>query len=390
MAVKGVFASNQNIVGTRKGDFASALLQTTPDGSAPFLALSSGMPSRDAMDTIVTWFEENHLTGQINITNNAGTGTSMVVDDATQVVTGQVYLVHLTGEYIYVESVSGSTLTVTRGLGPVAATAVDGSGTPRPMQRVGTAYEEGSSKPTAFANLGFPRMNYMQIFRNAWDVTGTARALEFYTGDIVAKNKADAALFHAEDIERSAIWGVKAIGQQNGKPFRMMDGVRAQLTSNLATQVTNTKWADLRNFFQNVFSVNIKGQPNERIAFCGNSVLAVLDQIALLDGTVNLSPGQTEFGMKITRLRTPFGDINLLRHPLMVENPVWTEDMVVLHPAAVEFRYLRRTAEDNYDKSGSRAGADADFGVVTTEVSVTYKAEKTGGYYTGIDTAAAT
>lgn len=390
MAVKGVFASNQNIVGSRKGDFAAALLQTQPDGSAPFLALSSGMPSRDAMDTIITWFEENHLTGQINITNNAGTGTTVVVDDASQVVAGQVYLIHSTGEYIYVDSISGSSITATRGVGPVVATAVDGSGTPKAMQRVGTAYEEGSSKPTAFANLGFPRMNYMQIFRNAWDVTGTAKALEFYTGDIVAKNKADAALFHAEDIERSSLWGVKAIGTLNGKPFRMMDGVKAQLITNLASQSSNTKWADLRNFFQNVFSVNIKGQPNERIAFCGNSVLAVLDQIALLDGTINLSPGQTEFGMKITRLRTPFGDVNLLRHPLMVENPVWTEDMIVLHPAAVEFRYLRRTAEDNYDKTGSRAGADADFGVITTEVSVSYKAEKTGGYYTGIDTAAAT
>jgi len=389
MAVKGVFASNQNIVGTRRGDFASALLQTTPDGSAPFLALSSGMPSRDAMDTIITWFEENHLSGRINLTNNAGTGTSIVVDDASQVVAGQVYLIESTGEYVYIDSISGSTATVTRGVGPVAATSVDGSSTAKAMQRIGTAHEEGSSKPTAFANLGFPRMNYMQIFRNAWDVTGTAKAIEYHTGDIVAKNKADAALFHSEDIERSAIWGVKAIGTLGGKPFRMMDGVKAQLSTNLATQSSNTKWTDLRAFFQGVFAVNIKGQPNERIAFCGNSVLAVLDQIAILDGTINLSPGQTEFGMKITKLRTPFGDISLLRHPLMVESPLWTEDMIVLHPAAVEFRYLRRTMEDNYDKTGSRAGADADFGVITTELSVSYKAEKTGGYYTGIDTAAA-
>lgn len=389
MAVKGVFASNQNIVGSRKGDFASALLQTQPDGSAPLLALSSGMPSRDAMDTVITWFEENHLSGRINITNNAGTGATVTVDDASQVVAGQLYLIESTGEYIYVDSIAGSNITATRGFGPVAATAVDGSVTPKAMQRIGTAFEEGASKPTAFANLGFPRINYEQIFRNAWDVTGTARAVQFYTGDIVAKNKADAALFHAEDIERSFIWGVKAIGTLNGKPFRTMDGIKAQLATNLATQVTNTKWTDLLAWFEDVFSVNIKGQPNERIAFCGNTVLSVLDAIGRLDGTINLAPGQTDFGMKITNCRTPFGDVKLLRHPLMVENPTWTKDILCIHPAAVEIRYLRRTMEDNYDKSGSRAGADADFGVITTEVSIAYKAEKTGGYYTGINTAAA-
>lgn len=390
MAVKGVFASHQNVVSSRKGDFASGLLQTQPTGNAPLLALSAGMASRDAMDTIATWFEENHLSGRITVTNNAGTGQTLTVNDVSQAITGMVYYAESTGEYFFIESISGSNLTVTRGFGGSSISALDGSGTPEPIQRVGTAFEEGSSKPTAYANLGYPRFNYMQIFRNAWDVTGTAAAVEYHTGNIVAKNRADAALFHAEDIERSSIWGVKAVGTLNGKPFRTMDGIKAQIITNVRAQSTNVKWnTDIRPFLQDVFSTNIKGQPNERLAFCGNTVLGVVEDMARLDSQINLAPGQTDFGMEIVRLRSPYGSIVLVTHPLMNESPLWTKDLLVIHPAAVEYRYLRRTMNDDYDKDGTRAGADADFGVITTEGCIVYKAEKTGGYFSGIDTAAA-
>lgn len=388
MAVKGVFASDQGIQGDRKGDFAAALLIVNPTGTAPLLALSSGMESADAADTVVTWFEENHISGRINITNNAGVGTSIIVDDATIIVPGAILLVESTGEYVFVQSVSGSTLTVIRGFAGTTITTVDGSGTPKPFQRLATAHEEGSAKPVAVANLGFPRFNYLQIFRNAWDVTGTARNVEFHTGNLVAKNKRDAGFFHAEDIERALWFGKKSIGIKNSKPFRTMDGVLAQITTNVTSQSTNTKQEDLNLHFENVFSRNIKGKPNERISFCGNTVIRIINEIAHLDGVNNLAPGQTEFGFKIFKWLTPFGDISLMTHPLFNESAFWTKDMYTLHPGAIRTRWLRRTHEDTNDRDGTRAGVDADFGVFTSEMCVEYKAERTGGKYTGIDTAA--
>ena len=390
MAVKGVFASDQGIQGDRKGDFAAALLQVNPTGSAPLLALSSGMESADAADTVVTWFEENHISGRINLTNNAGTAASIVVDDASFTVAGAIYLLEASGEYVYVQSVSGSTLTVIRGFAGTTNTAIDGSGTPKPIQRIATAHEEGSAKPTAVANLGFPRFNYLQIFRNAWDVTGTARNVEFHTGNLVAKNKRDAGFFHAEDIERAMWFSKKSIGVKNGKPFRTMDGVLAQITTNITVEGGTTTQEELNEHFEAVFSRNIKGKPNERIAFCGNKVILVINKIAHLDGVNNLSPGQTEFGFKVTKWLTPFGDITLMTHPLFSESPVWTENLYTLHPGAMRTRWLRRTHEDTNDRDGTRAGVDADFGVFTSELSVEYRAELTGGQFTGINDAAAT
>lgn len=388
MAVKGVFASDQGIQGDRKGDFAAALLQVNPTGTAPLLALSSGMESHDAADTVITWFEENHISGRINIINDIALTTSAIVDDVSIMVAGAIYLVEATGEYMFVQSIAGSTLTVIRGFAGTTIVDVDGAAAPVPIQRIATAHEEGSAKPVAVANLGFPRFNYLQIFRNAWDVTGTARHVEFHTGNLVAKNKRDAGFFHAEDIERAMWFGKKSIGVKNNKPFRTMDGILAQITTNVTVEGGTTTQAELNAHFEAIFARNIKGKPNERIAFCGNTVITVINAIAVINGVNNLSPGQTEFGFKITKWMTPYGDLSLMTHPLFNESPLWTKNLYTLHPGAMRTRWLRRTHEDTNDRDGTRAGADADFGVFTSELSIEYRAELTGGKFTGIDTAA--
>lgn len=386
MAIKGIFTSDAGIPGDRTGDFAKALLQVMPTGTAPLLALSSGMPSADAHDTIITWFEENHLSGRVSVTNNAGTGTTVTVDDATQTQPGAIYLVEASGEYLLVTAVVGNDLTVVRGWAGTSITAIDGSSTPAPIQKIGNAQEEASGRPGAIANLGFPRFNYTQTFRNEWNASRTAQQIAFHTGNVVAKNRRDAAMLHSEDIEKTLLYGRKSTGVKNNNPFKTMDGIVTQIVSNLET-TSDPTYTDIRNFLQDVFSKNVKGQPNERIAFCGNTVLGVIDTLSMNWGVMNLSPGQTDFGFEIQKWRTPYGTISLMTHPLMNESPLWTQDLYVLHPGVIRTRWLSRTNEDNNDSDGSRAGVDADFGVITSELSVEYKAEKTGGIWTGMQTA---
>lgn len=392
MAVQGVFASDQHIVGNRMGDFAASLLQVNPTGSAPLLALSSGMMSAPANDTIVNWFEEVHLTGRTGIASfvTDGDGVGIVVDDGSEYVSGAVLLVEETGEYLLCTTVATNTLTVTRGVGGTTATTLT---TSHNLQKVGNGHAEGSAMPTAVVNVGDVRWNVTQIFRNSWSVTGTVKAISYHTGNQVAKNRADCGFFHAEDIERSLIWGKYHIGTLGGQPFRLMNGLVAQATGNGAVveaQSTNTKWSDLKDHFRDVFANNIKGKPNERIVFTGNQCLGVIDRLAELNGTINIAPGQTEFGMKVTKLITPYGSVSLMTHPLMNENLLWSKTMYSFHPGAIKTRWLRKTEVEGYDKNGARiAGADADQGVFTSELTIELAAAQTSGIYTGIDTAAA-
>lgn len=389
MAVRGVFASDSNLQGNRRGDFASSLLQVHPTGKAQLLALSSGMKSADAADTLITWWEEIHASGRIQVTSGGGvnsSATSLAVSDGSFITAGAILLSEATGEHVFVQAVSGNTLTIQRGFAASTAASIANSAY---LQKIGSAFEEGSSRPTGVVNLGFPRFNYMQIFRNSWDITGTARRIEFHTGNQVAKSKSDCALFHSEDIERTLWFGKKSIGTLNGKPFRTMDGVRTIISSNVVTGNATPDVEDLQDFLEDVFANNVRGAPNERLAFCGNTVLGALNLLALKQGVMNLTPGVTDFGYKVTRWETPFGDISLVTHPLFNENPVWSKDLVVLHPAAMRMRYLRRTNSDDYDSNGSRAGVDGDYGVLTTEMSMEYMAEQTAGMFIGITGAGA-
>lgn len=388
MAVQGVFASDAGIVGDRIGDFASSLLRIMPDGQAPLLALSSGMESMDAYDTIINWFEENHLTGRSNVNSfvTNGDGTGFVLNDASSYVAGTVLLNETSGEVMLVTAVvvATNTITVIRAVAGTLTTVIVND----KLQRVGTAFEENSARPVAVANLGYVRTNYVQIFRNSWNVSGTAQAVRYHTGSQVAKSMRDCGDMHAEDIERAFIWGKKAIGVMNSQPMRLADGIYAQLSTNISAAGSTTTYAQVDTFLQNIFSKNIKGKPNERISFLGNKALSVLNAIAKGNSTMFIEPGVTVFGMNIHRWITPYGTVMLKTHPLFNENPTFTKDWLVLHPGAVRTRYLRRTHMDNYNKDGTRAGVDGDYGVMTTEVSFEYRAEVTGGALTGITAAA--
>lgn len=385
MAVRGVFTSDAAIVGDPKGDFASALLQEVPTGTAPLFALSSGMPSRPATDTVINWFEEVHISGRTTLTGNGGaitnSQTTIIVADASSYPPNTVAFIESTGEYIFITGVNGNTLSVVRGFaGTSAQVANDAAG----FQRIGTAQEEGSGVPTAIVNLGLPLFNYVQIFRNTWNVTGTTQAVEYYTGSQSAKTQRDAMLFHGEDIERAMIFGKRTVGIKNGQPFRTMNGLDAHITTNVTVAGATTTFTQFDTFWRGVFGRNIKGKPNERIAFCGNIALSVINAIARLNATMFIDPTTTEFGLAVFKWITPYGNVSLMTHPLFVESPVWTNDLRVYHPGAIELRWLRKTHEDRYDKDGSRAGVDADFGVMTSELSVEYHVQKTGGRLTGL------
>lgn len=387
MAVPGVFMSDSGMTGNRTTDFTSALLQIDPNGTAPLLALSSGMQSEEIQSSVLSWFEEVKITGRTN-TVSGGTGTSVVVGDGSSFIPGTLLWVEETGERLLVTAVAGNTLTVIRGLAGTAITAIDNT---MNVTRIGVAFSEGSAMPTAVANQGFARTNHTQIFRNAWSVTGTVKAIKYITGDQVAKNRREAGIFHAEDIERSALWGKSDIRTLNGQPFRTMDGVITQVENYggivEAAPAGAISLKAYRDFLRRVFRYRIKGKPNERIAFCGDIFLQTLNEAAALDGEHKLETSATEFGLRLNTFVSPGGSVKLMTHPLMVENPVWQGDCYVLHPGAIMFSWLRRTTPEAYDTAGNRiGGVDADQGVITSELSVKNMASQTAGIFTGVTT----
>lgn len=399
MAVQGIFASNQGIVGDRQGDFASTMLMIGYTGTAVILALTSGMMKENAGDTVFNWFEDSHISGRAACASG-GTTTTVVVDDGSFYIPGTVLMVEDTGEYMLVTATNGNSLTVTRGL---AGTTIVSITNTMHVQAIGNAREEGSGMPTAVTQQGSPRLNYTQIFRNGWAITGTAKAVKFMTGNKVAKNKADCAMYHAEDMERAFIYGKKHIGLLNGKQFRLTDGILTQIQqyggtvtsaatdSGAGAVAGNLSFGDFSEFIRKIFAKNVKGQPNERIAIGGDLVLQALNRMAQLDGVYQLNQADSKFGISITTFVTPFGTLKVMTHPLMNENPVWQHELYVLHPGGIKRRVLRDTFPENYDANGNRIqGIDADEGVLTTEVGIQVSAAETMGILKNVQKAVKT
>lgn len=399
--IQGIFASNQGIVGDRAGDFASAMLQVNPVGTTLLLAFTSGMPKESATDTVVNWFEDVHQPMRTAVAAAALVGaTSIVVADGSLYVPRNVLLVEQTGEVMLVISTAGNTLTVMRGMGATTPVALT---TAMFVQNIGNAQTEASAMPTPVTQQGNARSNYTQIFRNTWAVSGTATAVKFRSGDRVAKNKADCSIYHGEDIERAFIWGVKHVSSLDNKPFRMADGLLSQIsqyggivtTANSAAPggaatAGQLSYTDFEDFMRQIFSKNVKGQPNERVTFCGDIAMAQFNRMARLDGTYELYKEEEVFGIKITTVVSQFGRLKFVTHPLMVENPTWQKELYVLHPGGIKKRVLREPTPEGYDSAGKRIdGVDADQGVITSEQTLQVGAAQTMGIFRNISTGVA-
>ena len=388
MAVKGIFVSDAGALAERPEAFSSVILREARGYGVPLFALSSGMPNIDCDQTMVSWYEEGLLHSRTLITQIATpTGSTFVIDDASWVTENQVFMIEASGEYILVLGVTGNTLTVQRGIGGTAITPIVLGGDEVAIQLIGAAFEEGSERPTAIATSPYPRTNITQIFRHSWDITGTAKASKYRWGDRKPRNKATAANRHAEHIERSLIWGKRHVGVVNNKPYRQMDGLIAQLRTNFMISPAGglTRRA-LTDFIERIFSKNIEGQPNERLFFCGNVSVRALQEIVYRYGDYQISLRENDFGIKVQKFVTPFGDASLMIHPLMNESPVWSNQIYAFHPGAIEMAWLRRTEHIGEGQNGQASDLrDAEAGVFTSELTTKYMLEQTGGVLMDIE-----
>lgn len=395
MAVRGIFTSHSGIVGDRQQDLAARVLMTMPGGSAPLLALSSGMPTSPAHDTAYSWIEDSHITGNTTAAETVASGaTDFDVADSNIWVPNTVIMNEATGEYMLITALSGNNVTVLRGIGGTTPDAVTTGDT---LQSIGTGFAEATGKPHPVAQRGESRTNYAQIFKNGWAISGTATAIDFTTGSQLALNREQCLAYHAEDIERAFFWGRKDVRVIDGRQFRLTQGVLPMIeeygglveSAMYNAQAGEMSLFGLQNFMRRIFDYRVKGLPNERIAFCGSEVLELIQQMAIMDSSYEIRANETEYGIQVTRLRFFNGSLTLLTHPLMIENAIWQKELYVLHPGLIRKRILRDSWSEEFSpKKQNNNGLDATEGYIAIEMGFETKGAHTMGIMRNITTAA--
>lgn len=358
--------------------FAGQILRRFPNGSAPMFALSSQSGRSKAKSTTHGYFTKVMSFLVITMGTTALAGDASLTWPSTSGVTvGMVFHNPRTKENVRVTTVtSGTVVAVTRGFGRVAAAAVNNGDT---WINVGTAFEEGSNRPTARRLTTAYVPNYTQIFRNAWALTASAKASMAEMGiSNIAENRNDCAMFHSVDIESAIIWGQPLMDTSGTTPVHATQGVLDAMeqycpeNSNAAGATTN--FAQLVSLVEPAFeySTNL-GDSTSRVGFCDKTALKVLNDVGRKSGQVQIQQAQTSFGMRFTKFSFYKGEINLVEHPLF-NGLSQTGMMLVMDMAALKLAYLegRDTVPENYGVDGKSAdnGQDAVGGSLTTELAV--------------------
>ena len=375
----GVFNANTgNPAELNQRSFAATILRRFPNGSAPMFALSSQTGRSRAKASTHGYFSKTMAFLTYTLGADVLSGDAAIVVASTAGVTpGMLFYNVRTMENVRVTAVTNATtLAVTRAFGRVAAAAMDIGDK---LINVGTAFEEGSPRPTARRLTTEYVPNFTQIFRNAWALTDTARASYAEMGiSNIAENRQDCTMFHSVDIESAIIWGQASMDTTGATPIHstqgVLDAIEQYAPGNSNVAAATTSYDQLVALVEPAFqySVNI-GNPKERVAFGDALAIKVLNQIGRANGQITMTNSETKFGMKYTSFQFYKGTINLVEHPLM-NGLGLSGQLLVMDMPALKLAYMdgRDTLPEEYgasDKSGSN-GNDSVGGSLTTECAV--------------------
>jgi hypothetical protein len=356
-----------------------------PNGTAPLFGLTALLKDETASNIEHGYFSKTMIFPALKI-NNAGGYTSgdttFTVDTYTNIVPGDLVRVDRTGEVIMVATTpSGTSVTVVRGVGTVAAAALLDNDD---MFTIGNAFEEGSVRPSAVAILADRYVNNTQIFRNSWAVTKTAAAIPQIAGaGYISESKQDCAALHAMAIEKALFFGQKFMGTKNGQPLHTMEGIIARVTAaasgNITTLGATTNWTQLEAALDKTLeTVTDPKGGNIRTMFVGGTARRVIHNIARLNATYQIQTTETSWGLQLDMVRTPRGTFEMIEHPLFNaygSASTWAKMAIVADLNAFSLAYLRKTSDAGYNASGALVdnGIDAEGGTLTTELTCTIK-----------------
>lgn len=376
----GVFNTTVNPAELNARSFAATMLRLFPDGAAPIFALTSQTGRSRAVSSTHGYFTKTLTFGSVQINGAIASGatTALVVDSTVGILGKMVLYNPTTRENIRVISVdSGTGLTVTRGFGRIAGAAIADD---QVLVVIGTAFEEGSPRPTARGLTSVYVANFTQIFRNAWAVTDTARASLAEMGfSNIAENRKDCALLHSVDCESSIIFGQPKMDTTGSQPLHatqgIIDAVEQYAPQNTTAMGATTSYDQLIDAIEPAWTYSHDlGDAKSRMVFAGSTAMKVFNEIARASGQVMINNGQTAFGFSFNRFMFYKGTIVMVEHPLLNGLPGMAGMAIGVDMPALKLAYMegRDTRPEEYGGTGRNDanGVDADGGSLTTEFAV--------------------
>ena len=397
--ISGIFNTNLNPAELNAKSFAGTILRLFPNGSAPLFALTSQAGKSKAKASTHGYFSKTltFVKTTASAADAAGV-TNLSVASSAGMTVSMVLMNTRTRENYRVTAIPDAThVTVTRAFGRVVAAAnIIGDN----LICVGTAFMEGSDRPTArqLSTVYIP--NYTQIFRNAWGLTDTARASLAEMGySNIAESRKDCSMFHSIDAESAILFGQPKMDTSGSQPLHatqgIIDAIYQYAPSNVNAAGPTTNYDQLVALVEEAWTYSTDASnPKMRAGFCDSTGMKVMHQIARLSGEVEIMQSETSFGMQFTKFKFYKGEINLIEHPLMnALQTAATGTLLVMDLPALKLAYMdgRDTIAEEYNINGKVIpnGTDGVGGSLTSEFAVELINPNSCVYVTGLTAGAA-
>ena len=397
--ISGIFNTNLNPAELNAKSFAGTILRLFPNGSAPLFALTSQAGKSKAKASTHGYFSKTltFVKTTASAADAAGV-TNLSVASSAGITVSMVLMNTRTRENYRVTAIPDAThVTVTRAFGRVVAAAnIIGDN----LICVGTAFMEGSDRPTARQLSTVYIANYTQIFRNAWGLTDTARASLAEMGySNIAESRKDCSMFHSIDAESAILFGQPKMDTSGSQPLHatqgIIDAIYQYAPNNVNAAGPTTNYDQLVALVEEAWTYSTDASnPKMRAGFCDSTGMKVMHQIARLSGEVEIMQSETSFGMQFTKFKFYKGEINLIEHPLMNGlQTAATGNMLVMDLPALKLAYLdgRDTTAEEYGAGGKAVenGVDGVGGSLTSEFAVELINPYSCVYVTGLTAGAA-
>jgi len=376
----------------RPKNFREGILRFNPRGTAPIFALTSKAGKRTVNDPEFAWWCEGNVITRLQANGATASTDSVVTVDsvdptsstlganlgtATNLKPGDLLLVEPTTdnatfnhELIQVTQVLSDTqFSALRGVGgTTAATIADNVF----MTVIGSSYAEGTQAPRAVSRNPIKFSNFIQIFKDTYELTGTADNTETRTNNGYSEDKKRKMYKHSSDIEMSILWGRKNESTgDNGKPIRFMGGLRefipAANTTVFGAAVTPNSFLDA---LAPAYDFDT-GAGDTRIGFAGNQALIELSKIFSQEVIFNVNNTVKQYGMDFVEFRLPNGSLMLKSHPLLSRHGLYKKSMFICDFDAIKYTTMKGRPDSKVTDDVQLKDEDVRRGYIQTDCSLT-------------------
>lgn len=342
----------------RPKSFREGILRFNPNGTAPIFALSSKAKKRSVSDPEFGWWAEGNVIIRLQVNGaHAATDTLINVDSAdptsttlsanlgtaTNLKPGDILLVEpatdsatFNQELIEVDDVLSDTqFTARRGVGGTTAGSIANDIF---LTVIGSAYAEGTGVPRAVSRNPIKFSNFIQIFKDTYELTGTADKTETRTNNNYSEDKKRKMFKHSQDIEWSMLFGRAAeTTGDNGKPKRFMAGIRSFIpTANTTIFSSATTPNTFLDALAPIFDFDT-GAGDTRMMFAGNQALIELSKVFVNEVIFNVNNVVKVYGMDFQEFIIPNGRVLIKSHPLLSRHGLYKKSGFVVDFDALSY-----------------------------------------------------